>query len=77
MQQAAISETALLRVWQILGSPERGAAPLLPISHSAWWQGIREGKYPKGVLLSSRCRVWKYSDIRDLLTRISEGDTNA
>ena len=72
MQQHLISQTGFLRVWQIVGDRKRGAAPLIPISHSAWWQGIREGKYPKGILLGPRTRVWTAESIMKLIADTSE-----
>jgi prophage regulatory protein len=72
MQQPVISQTGFLRVWQIVGCRKRGAAPLIPISPSAWWQGIREGRYPKGILLGPRTRVWTAESILKLIADTSE-----
>lgn len=40
---------------------------LIPISRSAWWAGIRQGKYPKGTKLGSKTTVWRAEDIRALI----------
>ena len=53
-----------LRLWDILGCKKRGILPIIPVSKSCWWAGIRSGKYPKGVKLSERCTAWRESDIR-------------
>ena len=37
---------------------------LVPVSRSAWWQMVREGRAPKSYTLGLRCTVWKISDIR-------------
>ncbi len=37
------------------------------ISRSAWWQGVKDGKYPPGIKLSPRVTVWKASDIDKLI----------
>jgi prophage regulatory protein len=58
---------SLLRVWQICGCRKRGVSPLIPISRSAWWAGVSEGKYPPGILLSTRTRVWPASSIQKLI----------
>ncbi len=42
-----------------------------PVSRSTWWQGVREGRYPKPVKLGRRITAWRASDIRRLL-----GDAN-
>lgn len=40
-----------------------------PISRSAWWQGVREGRYPAPVKLSPRCTAWRAEDIHELIQR--------
>lgn len=63
-----------LRLSQIIGNPK--AKPpiqgLLPISKSTWWQGIKDGRYPKGVKLSARTTAWKVEDIRALIENLGE-----
>jgi prophage regulatory protein len=44
---------------------------IFPVSRSAWWAGIKCGKYPQGVKLSARCTAWRAADIVDLVARIS------
>lgn len=59
--------------------PQEGFARLpqvlhvLGISASAWWQGVKDGKYPQPVKLGSRTTVWRVEDIRELIRRVSEG----
>ena len=38
-----------------------------PVSRSTWWQGVRYGKYPQPVKLSSRCTAWREDDINRLI----------
>ena len=38
-----------------------------PVSKSTWWAGIKAGKYPQGIKLSSRVTAWRNSDIRALI----------
>ncbi len=52
-----------LRIWDIVGDKKRGITPILPISKSAWWAGIRKGMYPKGVKISERCTAWRASEV--------------
>ncbi len=43
---------------------------LIPVSKSAWWDGIRSGIYPKGRKVNRRSTGWKNSDIDALIVRI-------
>lgn len=54
-----LPETGFVRLPQILA--------LIPISRSAWWEGIRQGKFPKGIKLGSRTTVWRAEAIRALI----------
>lgn len=45
---------------------------VFPISRSALYQGIKDGKYPAPVKLSERTAAWKVSDIRALLASYGE-----
>lgn len=62
MEFSARSE-ALLRVPQILAR--------LPISRSAWWLGVKQGKYPPGIKVSPRVTAWRASDIDALIARLA------
>ena len=55
----SLPETGFVRLPQILS--------LIPISRSAWWAGIREGKFPKGIKLGTKTTVWRAEDIRALI----------
>jgi prophage regulatory protein len=62
-----LPEYGYLRARQILGDRKRGISPLIPVSRSTWFRGIREKRYPAGLLLSTRVRVWSVSEIRELI----------
>jgi len=40
---------------------------VLPISRSSLYDGIKQGKYPAPVKLSTRTSAWKVEDIRLLI----------
>ncbi len=61
LSRPPLPETGFVRLPQILS--------LIPISRSAWWAGIREGKFPQGVKLGSKTTVWRAEDIRHLIER--------
>lgn len=46
--------------------PRPGITPIIPISKSQWYAGIKEGKYPAPIHLG-RTAVWRVADIRKLL----------
>ncbi len=74
-QQAPLNnlpQFGLLRLWQILGNRRKGIPPIIPVSKSTWWAGVKSGKYPKPVKLSARCTCWRVEDIRELLTRMEQ-----
>ena len=48
---------------------------VLGISKTSFESGVKEGKYPAGILLSTRCRVWPVAEIRDLLASIKNGES--
>ena len=64
-----LPETGFLRLPQIIG--DRKANPpipaLIPVSKSTWWQGVKDGRYPKPVKLGERCTAWRVEDIRQLI----------
>lgn len=35
----------------------------IPVSKSTWWAGVKDGRYPPPVKLSSRCTAWRATDI--------------
>jgi predicted DNA-binding transcriptional regulator AlpA len=59
-----LPETGLLRLNQILR--------FIPISRSAWWAGVKNGRFPKSFKLGERTTVWKVEDVRALIN----GDGN-
>lgn len=71
-----LPETGFLRIKQILGDPkaEPPIAPLIPVSGSTWWSGVKSGRFPKPVKLALRCTVWRVEDIRALIERTAPRD---
>jgi predicted DNA-binding transcriptional regulator AlpA len=53
----------LLRLPQVLS--------LYPVSRSAWWAGVKAGKYPQSVKLGPRTTAWRAADIRALIEKES------
>lgn len=58
----SLPETGFLRLPEVLA--------LFPVSRSAFWAGIKEGRYPSPVKLSPRCSAWRVEDIRALIDKV-------
>lgn len=67
-----LPETGFLRLKQIIGDPkaEPPIPPLIPVSKSTWWEGVKDKRYPSPVKLSPRCTAWKVEDIRALIEAV-------
>jgi len=59
----------LLRLPQIIGSKKRGIDPMIPISRSAWYDGVKAGRFPKPVKLSARVSAWRADEILALIEK--------
>ena len=66
MSAHQIPETGYLRIDQIVGN--RKADPpipaIIPVGKSTWWEGVRSGRFPKGVKLGPKTTAWRVEDIR-------------
>lgn len=64
-----LPETGYLRLSQIVGDKKSNPPihPIIPISKSSWWEGIKIGRYPKPVKLGPRTTAWRIEDIRHLI----------
>lgn len=60
MENTRVSK--LLRLRQVL---ER-----IPISKTAWYDGIRDGKYPAGLRIAKRTTAWPERVIDDLIAKL-------
>ncbi len=40
---------------------------IFPVGKSTWWQGIKDGKYPKPVKIADRAVAWRVEDIKSLI----------
>lgn len=70
---SALPLTGFLRLKDIIG--DRNATPpipaLLPISRSAFYQGVRDNRFPRPLRLGPRMSVWRVEDILELIRRPS------
>ena len=63
-----------LRLKQIIGDPkaEPPIQPILPISKSSWWDGVRSGRFPKAVKIGANTTVWREDEIRSLVDELAD-----
>lgn len=57
--QPSPTPDALLRLPQVLS--------IVPVSRAAWWNGIKDGRFPPGIKLGPKTTVWRASDIAALI----------
>ena len=43
---------------------------IIPVSKSTWWQGCKDGRFPKPVKLGPKTTAWRVEDIAILIERI-------
>lgn len=70
---SGLPETGFLRLAQIIGDAKADppVPPIIPVSRSAWWYGVRDGRYPQGAKLGPNTTAWRVEDIRALIERLS------
>lgn len=66
-----IPATGFLRLPQILA--------LFPISKTSWWEGCKDGRFPKPVKLGPRTTAWRAEDIAALVQSLGSpnGDSKS
>ncbi len=69
MTNNPLPATGLVRLAQIIGDPKANPPipPIIPVSKASWWNGVKSGKYPKPVKLSTRITAWNVCSIRRLI----------
>ena len=68
-----MQESRFLRLNQIIGNRKAGIEPLIPVSRSTWWQGVKDQRFPQPVKLGPKTTAWRSGDIADLIERLSAG----
>jgi len=69
-----LPETGYLRLHQIIGNNKANPPipPIIPVSKSTWWAGVKSGRYPKPTRrLGRRITAWRVEDIRALLSDLA------
>ncbi len=66
-----LPETGFIRLPQIIGKPKANPPipPLIPVSKSTWWEGVRTGRFPKPIKFGARMAVWRVEDIKAFIEK--------
>jgi len=66
-----LPETGYLRLPNIIGDSKANPPipAIIPVSKSTWWLGVKSGRYPKPVKLSTRVSAWRAEDIRAFIEK--------
>lgn len=67
--KSAVPSTAFPLQERLLRLPQVLAR--VPVSRSAWWSGVKAGKFPPPVKLGPRTTAWRESEIDALITALS------
>lgn len=69
-----LPSTGFFRLLQIIGDKKAKPPipPIIPVSKSTWWSGVKSGRYPQPVrALGARITAWKVEDILALVQQES------
>jgi len=69
-----LPESGFVRLPQIIGDKKRGIPAVVPVSKTAWWDGVKSGRFPKPVKLGPRTTAWRVEDIRRLINDTAENE---
>lgn len=64
--------SGFLRLRQIIGDPDKGLLPIIPVAKSTWWQGVKDGRFPQPVKLGPKTTAWRAEDIRALVEQFGQ-----
>lgn len=65
---SGIPAEGFMRLRQILGDEDN--PPIIPVSSSAWWDGVKAGRYPAPVKIGPRTTAWDARAIRALVEKL-------
>ena len=67
--QRSLPETGYLRISHIIGNNKINPPipAIIPVGKSTWWQGVKDGRFPKPIKLGVRTTAWRVEDIKALI----------
>jgi predicted DNA-binding transcriptional regulator AlpA len=74
----SLPATGFVRLCDIVGKPATktspAIAPIIPVSRSTWWAGVRSGRFPQPTRkLGARITAWSVESIHALIENSSTG----
>ena len=66
-----LPDSAFVRENQLVNKHIPDYLPPVPFSAPTLWRKVKDGTFPKPVKLSSRVTVWRVSEIRAWLAKLS------
>ncbi len=69
-----LPETGFVRLSNIIGDQKANPPipPIIPVSKSTWWAGVKSGRFPKELKIGPRITVWRVEDIRAFIQNSPE-----
>ena len=64
--------TGFLRLHQPISNPT--SPKTIPISTSAWWDGVRTMRFPQSMKLGSRTTGWKVKEVCQLVEKLAASE---
>lgn len=67
-----LPKVGLARLEQLLGDPRASPPipPVIPVSKSTWWAGVRSGRFPPAIKITPGVSAWFWADVRRLLENL-------
>ena len=71
-----LPKVGLARLEQIIGDPKADPLirPVIPVSKSTWWAGVRSGRFPPAVKVTPGVSAWRWEDIHRLLESLASSE---
>ena len=68
----SLHNAGYLRLRHIIGDPKATPPlpPIIPVSRSTWWAGVKTGRFPAPVKLGPGITAWRVQDIRTLIDQL-------
>lgn len=63
-------EDEFIEITDIIGSKKKGIKPLIPVSRSTWFAGVKDGVFPKPIRLGERRTVWLKSELLAFIEKL-------
>jgi predicted DNA-binding transcriptional regulator AlpA len=73
-----IPTTGYARLSQIIGNKKAKPpiVPIIPVSKSTWYEGVRTGRYPKPFKHGQKVSLYRWAQISELCESIEEQESS-